>query len=478
MLKLFFKNKAGGVAPVFAFSIMLLLIGVGAAIDLTGANKSRKELQNWTDAAALAASMTGEKKVSILKKEAEAVLAENKVEGLDVTIKVSLAKDAIDGKDVVRVEGETTYLTSIMGIIGKNELPVKTVSEARLPVVNRVHVTLVLDQSSLAEAGLLAIKSAATKFVDMFDKYTDNTKAKISVVPYGEYVNVGVSNKDKSWLKLPDDLYVNETQAFSRTPWSDIPDKSKEKDGQVCKKDKKLTNPDACTQKVSRKVENGRELFYLERKCPASAYTPATGKFCEPKEKADTWFGCVGSQNPMDTSSASISGQIDGLVGVRCVEPLSKPSTRGQDAKKTIQNMRRTVGKRYMPAGFIWGWRLLDKSDAFPNSYDEKKIRRILIFISTGKNLGGPNKEYHDGPNTKKSDTYIRETCKSMNDKKEDILIYTIGYKLSNSDAKAKKLLEDCASNKHLYFEAKTQKELEARFEFLGKSLFTVRLSH
>ena len=67
------------------------------------------------------------------------------------------------------------------------------------------------------------------------------------------------------------------------------------------------------------------------------------------------------------------------------------------------------------------------------------------------------------------------ELCESI--KNRDIQLYTVAYRFSGGDTTAKSIVQNCATNSGMFFNAQNTADLEDAFESIGSSLFSVRLS-
>jgi len=82
MFKKYLLNTSGNFSIMFAVGAAVLLLGVGAAIDISGATSQRTHLQDLTDAAVLAAVTSGEEKPGQLKKIVAEALAGRRIPGI------------------------------------------------------------------------------------------------------------------------------------------------------------------------------------------------------------------------------------------------------------------------------------------------------------------------------------------------------------------------------------------------------------
>jgi len=87
-------------------------------------------------------------------------------------------------------------------ILGKKTIDISVAAESLLPSLNAFDIALVLDRTgSMAGTNLTNLKTAATDFLNDMDD--GNNDVKVSVVPFAQYVNIGLDYANQSWLDLP-----------------------------------------------------------------------------------------------------------------------------------------------------------------------------------------------------------------------------------------------------------------------------------
>jgi len=163
-------------------------------------------------------------------------------------------------------------------------------------------------------------------------------------------------------------------------------------------------------------------------------------------------------------------------MNVSCGEEILPLTNDIEDVKSKINSMSAS-GNTYIPAGLIWGWRMLDPKAPFDDlSNGQDKRKRALILMTDGANTKSMTQPSHDGSDSDAADTLTAELCADI--KKEGIEVYTVAYKLaSSSAAKTKATIKACASSDANFFDATDTASLEQAFEEIGRSLFEVRIS-
>ncbi len=441
-------------AIMFSALTGVLILGVGIAVDSTGVLSQKSGLQNFADSAVLAAVSSGEDKLPKLKKVVEQSLKLHNTEGWDLDWDLKI----IDKRVILTLA--STYDTHLMGIVGKKEMDINVLSEAVLPEEVPINIALVLDRTgSMDGANMTALKSASAVLVDLFADYDSDTR--VAVVPFAQYVNVGMAARTETWIDVPADSSVT-------TP----PGPCYDYQPKIC------TGGYTTTIKIG--YNDGVPYEYESDSCNAYSNDGAPYEIC-PVEKTvtSTWKGCIGSRDGKYNQTASYKGKkIPGIMDVSCGEEVL-PLTTDMDAVKAQINSLSASGYTYIPAGLINGWRMLDGDKPWGDlSNKEEKRKRALILMSDGKNTRSIEVPY-DGAHTDNVEADANNLTQTLCDniKAENIDIYAVAYKFDSGNAAAKEMVRKCATNSGQFFDAQNPAQLEAAFKEIGKTLFEVRLT-
>lgn len=447
MLKRYLSDTSGNFAIMFSIFGTALLICVAGSVDLMGIQKQKSELQSMTDAAVLAAAATKSDNQAELLKIAQASIDANNFSGTDINVNLSI------DNDIISVNANSQYETQLMGVLGMKDIPLKAISEAPIPRDTPLNIALVLDRTgSMAGTNLSSLKTASAKLIDIFDSYDGEVRA--GVVPFSDYVNVGLSNRSAKWMDVPDDSSTIGTE-------------------EICVTKRDLINEGLCTTETTVSTKDGREFEVEYQSCPDSVYGPEYEE-CSLPTTSITWHGCVGSrEGTLNKEPDFRNKQFEGLMNIQCGEEILPLTMNITDVKTKIDSLSAS-GMTYIPAGLIWGWRLLDASEPFDDLTNQEKRRRALILMTDGANTRSIEQPYHTGNDTDIANGLTAELCDSM--KKEGIELFTVAYRLSDS-SDTKDVIRVCASSEQFFFDAASTAELEAAFEEIGRSLYEVRLS-
>jgi len=334
-------------------------------------------------------------------------------------------------------------------------------------------------------AGISKINTLKTAAGALVTELTSNAKAdvRIGLVPYADYVNVGIKNRSEPWLSVPPDYDVDpkprvcETKNVTTTPCLEYAAKY------------------SCTTYIDGVPQNstcGGQCIrtgtpYTEKKEVCSGGGSAT-KY--------RWYGCVGSRMSGSTRlndgapSVTYPGYVE--TSQKCLNPIV-PLTKDKAAlQSAISGMIINIGSykpyTYIPAGLIWGVNLLSPSAPFKeaSAYDPKNSspRKAIVLMTDGENTlrFTSNNGRHAALSSTASTaaTQLAQTnadTKAICDyaKSNKIEIFSVAFMVDNADAKA--ILEYCATDAEHYFDASDSGKLMAAFSGIARSLSLVRLA-
>ena len=430
----FGRDERGSLAVPFALCSVLLVGGVGVAMDMGRVVNQKEKVQGVADAASLAAARSGEKGNGQLRKIADAVFIEHFGKGGDKLI-TSVKRDG----DAVRVVAEDQVQTTLSKLLGFKVLDL-SVESTSLYAERRMDIALVLDTTeSMRGANMEALKRSAGNFIDIIDD-ADVDTVKVGIAPYAQHVNVGLSYRDAEWLDVPAD----EQRATTR----------------------RVEGSERNCRRVSGTgSRDGVPTTYDYTKCD---YDTEPGP-----DRTATWQGCVGSRNiPLDANPAYSGVKIPGLLDKPCGAELLTPTTNMTKVRQTLNGLN-PQGDTYMPAGLMWGWRMLEPSAPLPNADPAPDGDRVVVLMTDGLNTRSKSGDSHWGRNQIETDQKTANICTSM--KGTGVTVYTIGYGIN--DGATRNLLRNCASGANTYFDARDAAQLERAFEDIAASIKELRVS-
>lgn len=446
--KQFAGETRGNVAMLMAFSVIPLLGAAALALDYTNAETLKTKLAASADSAALAAAqMYGATEAQRIAKAQDSFNASvSKINLTDVTFTAGdvMTSSVYSG---FRVEA-TARAPSILGsIFSYNALPLKVSAEASLGDVGKLELALVLDTTgSMEGAKLDALKVAAKNLVDNLSaKALTPGQIKYALVPFNQYVNVGIGNRGKSWLSVP-----TEQQSCYMT--ADVVSK---------------TN---CRMVTNTWNNDGTMVSYQTEQCDY-IYGPQY-QVCN----MQVWRGCVGSRNyPLNVQDGSYSTTpVPGLLEEWCPGELVPLTQNTTTIKAAIDGMS-AWGETYIPGGLAWGWRALSSGEPFDETGKGKssaKLQQYLILMTDGANTLSPNYPDHWGNNTNLANTLTGELCTAI--KNDQITVFTIAFDVT--DTTIKNILQTCATKAENFFDASNAAQLSDAFSQIGRAITALRL--
>ncbi len=457
MFKRFALDYKGKVAVMFALASIPVVGAAGVAIDMVQTNAATTVLQSAVDAAAIA----GANSVDLAKADLEGLvkkylIANNSADVLKTIEEIVVNTDVTTNTLSVKIIGKRD--TSLMYLLGIDEVEIGATAEVKLPG-DGLEVALVLDNTgSMNEAGRMpALKTAAKALVsDLLDKKASGAYIKIGVVPFSEYVNVGVSRRGESWLDVDPDK--TETKYAC---WQTYPNATK----YDCKD---VPN-----------FSDGIQYGMVEQ-CQWDYGQPK--EVCGDVTINTKWNGCVGSRvEPLDESIGSISTPYKGLMDYGCTSEIVPITDDKATLDSTIDGLVAT-GATYVPAGLLWGWNLLDEHKPITGakskvSMTTKGGTKAIVLMTDGQNTLAPYAPYHWGgagaSDWAKGDAKTAALCEKI--KQDGVMVYTVSFMIT--DANAKSLMQNCASDATMALSADDPAQLTQAFEDVGASLLALRLS-
>ncbi len=417
MLGRFINDARGNIAIITALAAIPLFAVAGGAVDMAGRNSLEASLQKAVDAATLAGAAFEDDREQKIRKIVMQTLETNqsklagKVDTKNLDIKVNISSDG-----VIQVSASTTYKTTLTRVVGINGLAAKAIAEARMGQAG-AEIALVLDTTgSMAGSKIATLQEAARQFVDTAFQpnslRADSVKA--AIVPYSQYVNVGTSNRNASWLDMqPSSSGGGSEHGGGNPPWS----------------------------------------------------------------------GCVGSREaPWNLTDGNLSNDIPGLPDDRvgsCPRAIT-PLTSDQSRLNAEFSALSASGMTYIPAGLIWGWRVLSPQAPFTEGAvsdptSNKAISKHLVLMTDGQNTlhkpdGVPD---HIPGNTSEANTVTSALCENI--KSAGITVFTVAFQVN--DATTENMLRDCASNPGNYYDADNNSLLLTSFKAIADKIAVIRLA-
>jgi Flp pilus assembly protein TadG len=464
----FFCDTSGNTAAMFGLALVPLCIAAGAGIDFARAVRVDAVIQNAADFAAIAAvadRKVDESQVTQIVLDYVKANGGTELAGGDGNITVGYERSS--GK--VQVTVDAAVPTTLMALASYKSVDVRGYAEA-LGGNSALDMVLVLDTTlSMNDDNKIAdLKFAATNLIEeVFDNANEKTDIRIGIVPFSKYVNVGMGNRNASWMDVPDDSTIRRqgTNTYAGGKWDN------------CK---------------SRQVPDYRDGMVIGQRTENydCQWVPDGTTRNDDYDYNDVykWQGCVGSRNGRDTVTTETNlTPYPGIMEYSndlnstarsCPQPLAELSSKKKDLVDYIKGLA-PVGDTYLPSGVLWGWNVID-ADA-PIEFaaaDAMDTNRAMLIMTDGMNSMRPVYPHHDGmwpPGTEATvaNQKTLELCENV--KATGVKVYTVAFKIDSPEVQT--LMRDCASTPAYAYDADNRTELNAAFSEIAKAVAAVRLA-
>lgn len=484
----FARNENGAFAVIFALMAIVMIALGGAGVDYVVWMEARTEAQEAADAAALGASASS----AVTQKDIEAIasgLVAGRMARWGAVSLESATFDAVKKRVTTSVGGSIhPYFVHLVGV---TSLPVSATSVAERATNGKLELAMVLDNTwsmsgddGSGSTKILSLKAASHSLLSALWQ-EDNLNIRVGVVPYAEYVNVGLSNRSQPWISVAADTSTSTTTTTPRTC------ETRTTKGQTCVKGAPKTCPQT-TDGVTVMVD------CTPQTCTANQVEPyeyCTGPTTKTTTSTSAWWGCVLSRIPRNLrlSDAEPATQYIGLMGSskKCMTEIVPLTSNVQTVRSAINAMVVNVGNykpsTHIPSGLVWGINLLSPTEPFSQgeSYDPKNLepRKALILMTDGDNTFRYNASNGQhiaisGSATQMA-TYKTQVdqdtttlCTYAKLQKIEVFVVSFGALTPASDT----MLQGCATDTSHYYSAVNATQLAEAFDDIADQLRVVRV--
>ncbi len=496
----FKKAQRGTTAVIFGIMVIPLIAITGGVVDYGRAVKTKSQLNSALDAAVLAAMMqysldedTDYKKVieDYIRKNLAKTDKRFQGEELDITIP-DISEDG-EMKAAISTKVETNFLK----LVGFDEFDVHVEAASKVGG-SAIEVALVLDNTgSMAGSKIEDLKGAARDLLDILmpeDADNSSGNVKFSIVPFADYVNIGVDNRYEPGLDIPEAYSVMSVPAGEHC-WNEYPDSTRECENNPV--------PGTC-------YNDGVPYDCMQDNWTCTGDQGDPVEHCEDQEaqyRNYDWYGCVGSrEHDLNTRDDDYSTGVPGIMyewnWCQQISPVTRLTADRDTILAGIDNMN-AQRETYIPAGLMWGWRTLSPVTPFADGspYSDGAVRKVIVLMTDGANTksawgkwNGLESESvwwkkklgwrsvnnasdvfgHNGSNAADANNITAEVCNNIRDR--GIMVFTIGFEIE-ADSEIETLMKNCAGNGGKYFDASDGEALSDAFKEIGISLLNLRLS-
>jgi Flp pilus assembly protein TadG len=441
----------GSVSIVMALSLIGLMGMVGLAIDYNRMSSTRQELQTLADAAVIAAA-TSARASQDPQTAADISLAANWAAKRRQSTAAIVVSDA--GNNELLGLASTKLPMTFARILGWQTVDI-SVKASVVYGQGSVELALVLDTTGSMAGQPLSDLQAATKALldSAYAPAGASDKVKVAVVPFAQYVNVGIANRNKPWMSVPANSSSTSNQCTTTSP---------------------IIGTSNCTTKTATGYNDGVPYTYTYQDCTYQYGPPVTT--CGPQTSATSWNGCAGSRNhPLDNDAKVASGQpVPGVMDTWCGTEMLRLTKDRSTIDGTVASFT-AGGETYIPAGLLWGWRAISPDAPFADgtAYNGAgAARKAIVLMTDGANTKSPNYPDHEGYDANKANQLMAETCAAI--KAQKISVFMVAFNVT--DQAAKDRLSACASSTSQFFDAPSASQLSAAFQKIGRTLAALYL--
>lgn len=483
----FRRDESGATVTMFAFAGVALIGMAGAVVDYGRLSKAHSGLQAATDAAALAAARLPSKDAATMRAAADKFFIANTSGMAGKNIQITKF-DFQESSGTVTIESSGVLDTTLMSIMGFTTIGFSSRAAALKEVTGTVEMALVLDNTwSMSDSAggggskIAVLKSAAKDLINTI-LAQGGTNVKIGIVPFADYVNVGVGNRNQSWMSVPADYSTTTTTPAVPYTCKTISTK------QVCTKGA----PKTCTSTTDGVVST---YDCTPQTCVQQPITPYQS--CSGPTPAKThvtnykWYGCVLSRKSgeLRLNDSEPTSPYTGFLGTdqRCLNPIvpltSDKAVLTSAIDKLIINIGGYKPSTYIPGGLIWGVNVLSPTAPFAEAkaYDtaNKMPRKAMVLMTDGANTmyfrasDGTHQNATNNGHVTTTNVDTTKICDYAKSKK--IEVFTVAFAVT--DVAAKTMLQGCATSAGHYYDATDAAALTAAFQSIGQSLTSLRLS-
>jgi Mg-chelatase subunit ChlD len=312
----------------------------------------------------------------------------------------------------------------------------------------QLEVALVLDNTgSMSGSKLQSLKDSAHLMVKELFPDDAGEGVKVALIPFSQYVNVGMRRRHEPWMDVPKNQSNMET---------------------VCKRVQ--PNPTNCRQETCTSTRDGKPFTYSCEKCDGE-----WERQCQDKKVEYHWHGCVGSRDyPLNVEDTRLEMPYPGILRAKCASEIMPLTTDKRRIETEIDAMTAT-GETYIPGGLVWGWNAVSSAEPLSEGADEsdEKVKKAVVLMTDGENTLSPTYPEHKGSDKALANTLSLELCSNI--KKAKIKLFTVSFEVT--DAATEEMLKSCASSPKDYYNADNPEHLKKAFDAIATALAELRIS-
>jgi Flp pilus assembly protein TadG len=456
----FGANRSGNVAIVFALSAVVLMLGIGAAVDIGRWLHARDKTLSAIDAAVLAgarALQLDDADVDVAVAQAQKFYDENVTKRLPVTDDTVTFGVADDGQSVT-ASGSAYIKTPFLQFANIDKLPLINTATAEFSSAGYgtsedLEIALMLDVTGSMKGDKLAdLKVAAKDLIEIIETQSGSGyTTKMALVPFSE------------------DIRLPTTAATNKARGNNLPD-----------------------EKTVGSRWNSKTYYLSDcivERTGSQKYTdaaPGSGQYAQGHYTEDYTQSGNGGGNGWGWGGGWGSG---GKKTGKCTIPENSAIVPLSDDTEMLKGKVDDLSASGGTAGHLgtaWSWYTLSpnwntlwpaKSRAA--DYGTPHLQKIAILMTDGEyntqyDSDGITASEHGAANGSSTEQ-ARALCSSM--KSAGIIVYSIGFELSGPSSQSYKTLKQCATDETKFYDAENGDQLQQAFRDIGLKLSKLYLS-
>lgn len=196
------RDERGNISVITAVLAAVLVSALAVSIDISNGVNNKSRLSDASDAVSLMLAKSELTSDADMKRAAQTYLDSlyPGTQGARLEI-LNIIREG----DAVTVQLADVSDAEFSGVLNRNTIQTSASSTA---VFSRrsMDIALVLDSTgSMSGSKMTTLKTAASDMVDTIDGNSDSN-VRMSVTPFSNYVNVGVSQRSQNWLQVQPDV--------------------------------------------------------------------------------------------------------------------------------------------------------------------------------------------------------------------------------------------------------------------------------
>lgn len=504
------RDERGAVAVFFAVAIVVLAPLALGVVDIYMTSSQRSRLQDALDAAALYTARSGATDADEIQAIGLRALLAN-LSDADEARLIDTNFELSDSTVVASAEMSSRSLVADLWSHGNMTVSTNVVRSS----VN-LEVALVLDitgSMGMPSTKIEAAKDAAEELIDLVVQDVQTPYySKLALVPFSNSVDVGSAYSESVRGAIPGGVVISSmsksngvitvtsaNHGFAKNKYVVFEGTGTSLDGNAYK----ITSKTVDTFKFSSNAnisgyDNG-SVYCSTYGCRYYRFENADGD-TNLYKITDCVSERIGTYKYTDTapSTATVGLVYGPTSGSFCPSATITPMTTDKDALKAAVENYSVTGSTAGHIGIAWGWYLVSPNFGYlwpsasrPAAYGTDELLKVVVIMTDGdfntaycngvvaqdSGSGSGSDSAHINCNATNASSFAQATSLCANMKAQDIVVYTVGFDVSEGSSAAE-IMEDCATDAEHHYLPSSGAELQDAFRAIAQDINSLRLSH